>query len=93
VMTELENFFWEQWIAKHGTTSDVSTTADCNPDNSSRGLKGRRRAKVDCVSSPAVVCVRVAYGDADRATAAVAQGVQTIMATYAQQAVAVLGAA
>lgn len=44
-------------------------------------------------SAPAVVAVHLPYGDAAAASAAVARGMRTVMATYAQQAAAVLAEA
>ncbi|KPI87517.1 hypothetical protein ABL78_3395 [Leptomonas seymouri] len=85
MMEQLEDFFWEQWQSKHGTSA-----TRCNLSNR-RSSVGQLQGKLHTASLPAVVSVRIAYGDAERATAAVAHGMQTILASYAQQAVSVLG--
>ncbi|KPA75799.1 hypothetical protein ABB37_08323 [Leptomonas pyrrhocoris] len=85
VADDLEDFFWEQWQSRHGGAVAGRRLG------SRSGSGGRRQSNVELASLPAVVSVQVAYGDAERSAAAIAHGMQTIVATYAQQAVAVLG--
>ncbi|KAL7704381.1 hypothetical protein N2W54_005438 [Lotmaria passim] len=89
VMAELEAFFRDRWSSQHGPGLTESSIVS----RSSSVMGGRLRSAVQAASRPAVVGVRAVYGDASKTAAALAQGMKTLLATYAQQAVEVLALA